>query len=139
MIEVSPSISIGENEIEEHFIRSPGAGGQKVNKTESAVQLRFNARASPGLSNAVFLRLKTLVGRRMTKDGIVVITAHQFRTQELNRCDALDRLIALIRAAATVPVHRRPTKPSKGAKQRRLESKQRQSNLKKVRGRVTDD
>ena len=139
MIEVSPSISIGENEIEEHFIRSPGAGGQKVNKTESAVQLRFNARASPGLSNAVFLRLKTLVGRRMTKDGIVVITAHQFRTQELNRRDALDRLIALIRAAATVPVHRRPTKPSKRAKQRRLESKQRQSNLKKVRGRVTDD
>jgi ribosome-associated protein len=139
VIEVSPSISIGENEIEEHFIRSPGAGGQKVNKTESAVQLRFNARASPGLSNAVFLRLKTLVGRRMTKDGIVVITAHQFRTQELNRRDALDRLIALIRAAATVPVHRRPTKPSKRAKQRRLESKQRQSNLKKVRGRVTDD
>jgi len=139
VIEVSPSISIGENEIEEHFIRSPGAGGQKVNKTESAVQLRFNARASPGLSNAVFLRLKTLVGRRMTKDGIVVITAHQFRTQELNRRDALDRLIALIRAAATVHVHRRPTKPSKRAKQRRLESKQRQSNLKKVRGRVTDD
>ena len=101
--------------------------------------MRFNARASPGLSNAVFLRLKTLVGRRMTKDGIVVITAHQFRTQELNRRDALDRLIALIRAAATVPVHRRPTKPSKRAKQRRLESKQRQSNLKKVRGRVTDD
>ena len=139
MIEVSPSISIGENEIEEHFIRSPGAGGQKVNKTESAVQLRFNARACLGLSNTVFLRLKTLVGRRMTKDGIVVITAHQFRTQELNCRDALDRLIALIRAAATVPVHRRPTKPSKRAKQRRLESKQRQSNLKKVRGRVTDD
>jgi ribosome-associated protein len=139
MIEITPSISIGENEIEEQFIRSPGSGGQKVNKTESAVQLRFDARMSPALSNAVFLRLKPLTGRRMTKDGVVVITANQFRTQELNRRDALDRLIALIRAAATPPKHRRPTKPSKGAKQRRLDGKRRQSNLKKVRGKVSQD
>ena len=139
MIEITPSISIGENEIEEQFIRSPGSGGQKVNKTESAVQLRFDARMSPALSNAVFLRLKPLAGRRMTKDGVVVITANQFRTQELNRRDALDRLIALIRAAATPPKHRRPTKPSKGAKQRRLDGKRRQSNLKKVRGKVSQD
>ena len=139
MIEITPTISLDENEIEEHFIRSPGAGGQKVNKTESAVQLRFNARASPTLSNAVFLRLKPLVGRRMTKDGIVVITAHQFRTQELNRRDALDRLIALIREAATPPKYRRPTKPSKGAKQRRLDSKSRQSTLKRVRGKISED
>jgi ribosome-associated protein len=139
MIEITPSISIGENEIVEQFIRSPGSGGQKVNKTESAVQLRFDARMSPALSNAVFLRLKPLAGRRMTKDGVVVITANQFRTQELNRRDALDRLIALIRAAATPPKHRRPTKPSKGAKQRRLDGKRRQSNLKKVRGKVSQD
>lgn len=139
MIEVTPSISIGENEVEEHFIRAPGAGGQKVNKTESAVQLRFNARASAGLSNAVFLRLKTIAGRRMTKDGVVVITANQFRTQELNRRDALDRLVAMIRDAATPPKQRRPTKPSKGAKQRRLDSKRRQGDLKKTRGRATDD
>lgn len=139
MIEVTPSISIGENEVEEHFIRAPGAGGQKVNKTESAVQLRFNARASAGLSNAVFLRLKTIAGRRMNKDGVVVITANQFRTQELNRRDALDRLIAMIRDAATPPKQRRPTKPSKGAKQRRLDSKRRQGDLKKTRGRATDD
>jgi ribosome-associated protein len=139
MIEITPSISIGENEIVEQFIRSPGSGGQKVNKTESAVQLRFDARMSPALSNAVFLRLKPLTGRRMTKDGVVVITANQFRTQELNRRDALDRLIALIRAAATPPKHRRPTKPSKGAKQRRLDGKRRQSNLKKVRGKVSQD
>ena len=139
MIEITPSISIGENEIEEQFIRSPGSGGQKVNKTESAVQLRFDARTSPALSNAVFLRLKPLAGRRMTKDGVVVITANQFRTQELNRRDALDRLIVLIRAAATPPKHRRPTKPSKGAKQRRLDGKRRQSNLKKVRGKVSQD
>ena len=139
MIEVTPSISISEAEIEEHFIRSPGSGGQKVNKTESAVQLRFNARASPALSNAVFLRLKPLAGRRMTTDGIVIITAHQFRTQELNRRDALDRLIELIRAAAMAPKHRRPTRPSKGAKQRRLDSKRRNSNLKKVRGKIIED
>jgi len=139
MIEVTPSISIGENEIEEQFIRSPGSGGQKVNKTESAVQLRFDARASSGLTNAVYLRLKTLAGRRMTKDGVVVITANQFRTQELNRRDALDRLVELIRAAATPPKQRRPTKPSKGAKQRRLDSKRRQSNLKKVRGKTIID
>ena len=139
MIEITPSISLDENEIEEHFIRSPGSGGQKVNKTESAVQLRFNARASPALSNAVFLRLKPLAGRRMTKDGIIVITAHQFRTQELNRRDALDRLIALIREAATPPKYRRPTKPSKGAKQRRLDSKSRQSTLKRVRGKISED
>ena len=139
MIEVTPSISISEAEIEEQFIRSPGSGGQKVNKTESAVQLRFNARASPALSNAVFLRLKPIAGRRMTTDGIIIITAHQFRTQELNRRDALDRLIALIRSAATSPKHRRPTRPSKGAKQRRLDSKRRNSNLKKVRGKIIED
>lgn len=139
MIKVTPSISIGENEIEEHFIRSPGSGGQKVNKTESAVQLRFNARTSPALSNAVFLRLKLLAGRRMTKDGVVVITANQFRTQKLNRRDALDRLIDLIRAAASAPKHRRPTKPSKGARSRRLDTKRRQSNLKKVRGKIIED
>lgn len=139
MIEVTPSIRLDESEIEEHFIRSPGSGGQKVNKTESAVQLRFNARRSPALSNAVFLRLKPLAGRRMTKDGVIVITANQFRTQELNRRDALDRLIALIREAATAPKYRRPTKPSKGAKQRRLDSKTRHGNLKKVRGRVSVD
>ena len=101
--------------------------------------LWLDARASSGLTNAVYLRLKTLAGRRMTKDGVVVITANQFRTQELNRRDALDRLVELIRAAATPPKQRRPTKPSKGAKQRRLDSKRRQSNLKKVRGKTIID
>ncbi len=139
MIEITPSISIGETEIEEQFIRSPGAGGQKVNKTETAVQLRFNARGSPALSNAAFLRLKTIAGRRMTKAGVIVITANQFRTQEANRRDALDRLIAMIRAAATAPRRRRPTKPSKGARTRRLDAKRRQSDLKQVRGKVIDD
>ncbi len=136
MIQITPSISIGENEIEEHFIRSPGSGGQKVNKTDSAVQLRFNARISPAFSNAVFLRLKPLAGRRMTKDGVIVITANRFRTQEQNRRDALDRLIAMIRDAAVAPKYRRPTKPSKGAKQRRLDSKRRQSDIKKGRSKA---
>ncbi len=136
MIRITPSIGIDENEIEEHFIRAPGPGGQKVNKTESAVQLRFNARKSPALSNAVFLRLKPLAGRRMTRDGVIVITANRFRAQEQNRRDAMDRLIDLIRKAAVPPKYRRPTKPSKGVKQRRLDSKRRQSDIKKIRGKV---
>ncbi len=136
MIQITPSISINENEIEEHFIRAPGPGGQKVNKTESAVQLRFNARNSPALSNAVFLRLKPLAGRRMTRDGVIVITANRFRAQEANRRDALERLIALIREAAAPPKYRRPTRPSKGVKQRRLDSKSRRARVKKARGAV---
>lgn len=139
MIQITPSISISETEIEEAFIRASGPGGQKVNKTESAVQLRFNARTSSSLSNAVFLRLKPLAGRRMTKDGVIVITANQYRTQEQNRHDAMDRLIALIREAAAPPRHRVATRPSKGQKQRRLDSKRRQSDLKKTRGRVRGD
>lgn len=138
MIEITPAIHIRDDEIEERFIRAPGSGGQKVNKTETAVQLRFDARRSPGLSNAVFLRLRTLAGRRMTKDGVIVISASRHRTQEMNRRDALERLVGLIRAAATAPKYRRPTKPSKGAKQRRLDSKHRRSGIKKARGKVTD-
>ncbi|MCZ6773822.1 MAG: alternative ribosome rescue aminoacyl-tRNA hydrolase ArfB [Proteobacteria bacterium] len=137
MIQITPSISINENEIEEHFIRSPGPGGQNVNKTESAVQLRFNARSSSALSNAIFLRLKPLAGRRMTRDGVIVITANRFRAQEQNRRDAMDRLIALIREAAVPPKYRRPTKPSKGAIQSRLDSKRRQSEIKKRRGKAS--
>jgi len=136
MIEITPSISLEDNEIEEQFIRSPGAGGQKVNKTATAVQLRFNARKSPALSNAVFLRLKPLAGQRMTKEGVVIITAHRFATQEQNRRDALDRLVKLIRRAATPPKHRSKTKPTKASKQRRLDGKRHKSDIKKGRGRL---
>jgi len=139
MIQVTPDIVLEDTEIEERFIRAAGPGGQKVNKTESAVQLRFDARHSPALSNAQFLRLKTLAGRRMTVDGIVVITARQFRTQELNRKDALERLIDLIREAATPPKHRRPTKTPRVEKRKRLESKKRTGEIKKARGRVSRD
>lgn len=138
MIQVTDSISIDENEIEEIFVRSPGAGGQKVNKTASAVQLRFDARKSRSLSNAQFLRLQPLAGRRMTRDGVIVIIANRFRTQEQNRRDALDRLVALIRDAATPPKYRRPTKPTKGSKLRRLDGKRHQSNIKKGRGKARD-
>ncbi len=138
MIQITTSIAIDENEIEEHFIRSPGPGGQKVNKTESAVQLRFNARTSPGLSNAVFLRLQLLAGRRMTRDGVIVITANRFRAQESNRRDALARLVDLISRAAVPPKYRRPTKPSKGAKQRRLVAKHHRGETKRRRAPVTD-
>jgi ribosome-associated protein len=136
MIQITPSIQINDNEIEEQFIRAPGPGGQKVNKTETAVQLRFNARNSPALSTAVFLRLKRLAGRRMTQDGEIVITANRFRAQEQNRRDALERLISLIAEAAKPPAVRRPTKPSRGALKRRAESKRRKSQIKKQRGKV---
>lgn len=139
MIRVTPSISLDDSEIEERFIRSSGPGGQKVNKTESAVQPRFNARASAALSNAVFLRLKRLAGRRMTQDGVIVISANRFRTQERNRQDALDRLTALIREAAAPLKHRIATRPSKASKQRRLDSKRRTASLKKTRGPVRED
>ncbi|MBT3793433.1 MAG: aminoacyl-tRNA hydrolase [Rhodospirillales bacterium] len=137
MIQITPTLKINDAEIQEQFIRSPGPGGQKVNKTESAVQLRFNARTSPSLSHAIFLRLKPLAGRRMTRDGVVVITANRFRTQEQNRRDALDRLIELIAKAAVVPVRRRPTKPSKASVRRSSDSKRHQSKIKKGRGKVS--
>jgi len=139
MIYITPDIVLDDAEIEERFMRAAGPGGQKVNKTESAVQLRYDARHSPALSNAQFLRLKSLAGRRMTADGVVVITARQYRTQELNRKDALDRLIALIRDAATPPKHRRPTKTPRAEKRKRLESKKRTGEVKKARGRVRGD
>ena len=137
MIEVTPTISLNDDDIEEQFIRSPGAGGQKVNKTASAVQLRFHARRSKALSNAVYLRLKTLAGRRMTTGGDIIITANSYRTQEQNRKDALDRLVALIREAAIPPKKRRPTKPSKNAKAKRVDAKKQRGATKKGRGRVS--
>lgn len=137
MIQITPTISINEREIEEHFIRAPGPGGQKVNKTESAVQLRFDVRKCSVLSHAVFLRLKQLAGRRMTREGVVVITANRFRSQEQNRRDALERLADLIRRAVVPPVYRRPTKPSKASKRRLRDSKRLQSRLKKERGKVS--
>jgi ribosome-associated protein len=136
MIEITASISLNDDEVEEQFIRSPGSGGQKVNKTESAVQLRFYARKSKALSNAIYLRLKAMTGRRMTLNGDIVITANTYRTQEQNRKDAKDRLIALIREAAIPPKRRRETKPSKTAKAKRVDTKTKRGDVKKGRGRI---
>jgi ribosome-associated protein len=133
MIRVTDDISIDEKEIEESFVRSSGPGGQNVNKLSTAVQLRFDVRGSPSLPNEVSIRLQRLAGKRLTKDGVLVLIAQSHRTQERNREDALERLLELIRQAAVRPVLRRPTKPTKASKVRRLEGKKRRSDIKGMR------
>ncbi len=133
MIEITGTISLDPREIEESFIRSPGPGGQNVNKVATAVQLRFDLRRSPSLPEEVRARAQRLAGRRLSKDGVVVITAARFRSQERNREDALARLVALLRKAARPPVPRKPTRPSAGAKRRRLDDKTRRGAIKRLR------
>ena len=139
MIEVAPGISLDEDELEFSFIRASGPGGQNVNKVSSAVQMRFDARRSPSLSNEVSIRLQKLAGSRLTLDGVIVITANRFRTQEMNRKDATERLAELIAKAAVAPVKRRATKPTKASKERRLESKTRRGGIKALRGKPIHD
>ena len=133
MIKVTDDILLYNNEIEEKFIRSPGSGGQKVNKTATSVQLRFDAKKNSTLTNDLFLRLEKLAGQRMTKSGVIVITAHKYSTQEQNREDALGRLVNLIRKASMVPKTRHKTNPTRGSKERRLDIKRQKSNTKKGR------
>jgi ribosome-associated protein len=133
MIQVTDAIALDEREIEESFVRASGPGGQNVNKVASAVQLRFDVRRSSSLPNDVAVRLMKLAGRRLTQDGVLVITAQRFRSQEQNRQDALDRLIALVRQAAVPPTPRRKTKPTRASKERRLEGKSRRAQVKSLR------
>ena len=133
MIRITPSISIAERELEEHFIRAPGPGGQNVNKLASAVELRFDVRRSQSLPDDVRARLERLAGSRLTREGVLVINAQRHRTQERNRQDARARLQHLIRRAAVAPVPRRATKPTAGSRERRLQTKKRRGAIKGLR------
>ena len=133
LIPINCYLFLDDSEIEESFVRASGPGGQNVNKVSSAVQLRFDLLGSRSLPEDLRERLARLAGRRLTRDGVIVIIAHRYRTQERNRQDALDRLIALIRRAAEPPTPRRPTKPSRAAKERRLQAKARRAAVKQRR------
>jgi ribosome-associated protein len=133
VIRITPRIAIDEREIDESFIRASGPGGQNVNKLSTAVQLRFDVRGSPSLPDDVRARLERLAGSRLTRDGVLVLTAQSHRTQARNRAEALERLVDLIRRASIRPIKRRPTRPTKASRERRIEGKKRRSGIKTLR------
>ena len=133
MLEITPTITIDENEIEESFIRASGPGGQKVNKTATAVQLRFDVANSSSLPDPVRERLMRLAGHRLTEDGVLIIEARQFRTQEQNRQEARHRLAKLIRQATRQKKARRQTGPTRASRERRLRKKRQRGEIKRLR------
>jgi len=138
-IAITRTVSIDPSEIEETFVRGTGAGGQNVNKVASAVQLRFDLANSPSISDAMKRRVGTLAGSRLTKDGVIVIVANNHRAQPMNRADALERLVELLKAGAYVPKPRIATRPTLASKKRRLDAKTTRSGVKQGRGRPRVD
>jgi ribosome-associated protein len=138
MIQITPTLAIDERELDERFVRASGPGGQNVNKVATAVELRFNVQDS-SLPSDVKLRLAALAGRRMTGEGVLLIDSREHRTQTQNREAARERLVALIRQATMVPVRRKATKTTKGAKERRLTTKKRRATVKARRAKLSDE
>ncbi len=138
-IAITPHIAIEERELDETFVRASGPGGQNVNKLSTAVQLRFDLRGSPNIPPGMKVRAEKLAGQRLTREGIIVISADRFRTQEQNRDDARARLVDLLQRAAIVPKVRRKTRPTLASKKRRIEGKKRRSEIKSRRGKPSLD
>ena len=138
MLEITPQLAIADEELVERFVRSSGPGGQNVNKVASAVELRFDAARSPSLPENVRARLLARRDRRITDEGVIVISAQRFRTQERNREDARERLAALVLAATVAPVKRVATRPTRASKERRLTGKRERSQVKRNRSAAWD-
>jgi len=139
MIEITPNLALADDEIVERFVKASGPGGQHVNKTSSAVELRFDVRGSPSLPEDVKARLEGLAGSRLTLDGVLVLFSQGSRSQEMNRQEVRERLVELIKRALHRPKPRRPTKPTKASKIRRVDSKVRRGGVKTLRGRPGGD
>lgn len=139
MLEITPNIIVNDSEIQLSFIRSAGPGGQNANKVATAVQLRFDAKHSPDIDEKMFVRLGTIAGKKLTRDGVLVLTANRFRTQGENRRDAVERLTDLLKKAAVKPIYRVKTRPSKSSKLRRLTDKKIAGDRKKTRGKILRD